>query len=68
MYASPIVPVLHRWLRRTCPAVHAVRATAVVTVVEALVLGAKLALTPLGRNLRGAAYTKHSIKRGLDPS
>jgi len=63
MHASPVVPVLHRWLRRACPAVHAARATTVVTVVEALVLGAKLALTQLGRNLRGAAYAKHNIKR-----
>ncbi|MHB1329779.1 MAG: IS4 family transposase [Gemmatimonadales bacterium] len=63
MHASPIVPLLHRWLQRACPAVHAARATAVVTVVEALVLGAKLALTSLGRNLRSAAFAKHSIKR-----
>ena len=63
MHASPIVPLLHRWLQRACPAVHATRATAVVTVVEALVLGAKLALTHLGRNLRSAAFAKHSIKR-----
>jgi hypothetical protein len=63
MHASPIVPLLHRWLRCACPAVHATRATAVVTVVEALVLGAKLALTHLGRNLRSAAFAKHNIKR-----
>src|SRR5215211_5657846 len=66
MHASrgtPVGPLLHRWLRRACPAIHAVRATAVVTVVEALVLGAKLALTSLGRNLRSTAYPKHSIKR-----
>lgn len=63
MHASPVVPLLHRWLRRACPAVHAARAAAVVTVVEALVLGAKLALTHLGRNLRSAAFAKHSIKR-----
>ena len=63
MHASPIVPLLQRWLRRTCPAVHTARASAVVTVVEALVLGAKLALTHLGRNLRSAAFAKHSIKR-----
>src|SRR5215208_7172213 len=63
MHASPVVPLLRRWLRRACPAVHAVRATALVAVVEALVLGAKLALTHLGRNLRSAAYAKHSIKR-----
>jgi hypothetical protein len=63
MHASPVVPLLRRWLRQTCPAVHAARAAAVVAVVEALVLGAKLALTHLGRNLRSAAYPKHSIKR-----
>jgi hypothetical protein len=66
MHASPVVPLLRRWLRRACPPVYAARATAVVTVVEALVLGAKLALTHLGRNLRGAAfakYRKYRIKR-----
>src|SRR5215216_746446 len=66
MHASrgtPVVPVLDRWLRRACPAIHAVRATAMVSVVEALVLGAKLALTPLGRDLRSRAYAKHNIKR-----
>ena len=63
MHASPVVPLLDRWLRRTCPTIHAVRATAIVTVVEALVLGAKLALTALGRNLRTRAFAKHSIKR-----
>ena len=60
---SPLVPVLDRWLRRACPAIHAVRRAAVVTAVEALVLGAKLALTSLGRNLRSGAFAKHSIKR-----
>lgn len=63
MHASPVVPLLDRWLRRACPTIHAVRATALVTVVEALLLGAKLALTSLGRNLRSAAFAKHSIKR-----
>ena len=63
MHASPIVPLLHRWLRHACLAVHAARAMAVVTVVEALVLGAKLALTALGRNLRRAAFATHSIQR-----
>jgi len=60
MHASPL---LHRWLRRACPAIHAVRTTAVVAVVDALLLGGKLTLTHLGRNLRSAAFAKHSIKR-----
>jgi Transposase DDE domain len=63
MHASTVVPLLQRWLRRACPAVHAARATAVVKVVEALLLGGKLTLTHLGRNLRSAAFAKHSIKR-----
>ena len=63
MRASPVVPLLRGLLRRACPAVHAVRAAAVVAAVEALVLGAKLALTHLGRNLRSAAFAKHSTKR-----
>src|ERR671932_186289 len=63
MHASPIVPLLHRWLRRACPAVHAARATAVVTVVEAVVLGATLALTHLGRNLRSAAFERSPSTR-----
>ena len=66
MHAStvlPVLPVLHRWLRRACPAIHAARTTAVVKVVEALLWGGKLTLTHLGRNLRSAAFVKHSIKR-----
>ena len=55
--------VLRRWLRRACPGIHAVRRAAVAQVVEALVLGGKLTLTHLGRNLRSAAFVKHSIKR-----
>jgi hypothetical protein len=55
--------VLRRWLRQACPGIHAVRRTAVVAVVEALVLGGKLTLTHLGRNLRSSAFVKHSIKR-----
>jgi hypothetical protein len=60
MHASPL---LHRWLRKACPRIHAVRRAAVVKVVEALLLGGKLTLTHLGRNLRSTAFVKHSIKR-----
>jgi|SRR5215208_853773 len=63
MHASPFLSVLRRWLRRACPGIHAARAAAVVTVVEALLLGGKLTLTHLGRNLRGSAFAKHGIKR-----
>jgi hypothetical protein len=50
-------------LRQACPGIHAARLAVVVRVVEALVLGGKLTLTHLGRNLHSAAYVKHSIKR-----
>src|SRR5215208_6808354 len=63
MHASPFLSVLRRWLRRACPGIHAARAAAVVTVVEALLLGGKSTLTHLGRNLRGSAFAKHGIKR-----
>jgi hypothetical protein len=57
--------VLHRWLRGACPGIHAARTAALAKVVEALLLllGGKLTLTHLGRNLRSAAFPKHSIKR-----
>ncbi|MGC4089958.1 MAG: IS4 family transposase [Polyangiaceae bacterium] len=41
---------------------HAVRAMALVRVVQALVLGGKAALTHLGRNRAGSAHVKHHIK------
>src|SRR5215217_2684762 len=63
MHASPGLPLLERWLRRACPAIHAARIAAVIAVVEALVRGGKLTLTHLGRNLASAAFPKHGIKR-----
>src|SRR5919201_5369236 len=63
MHASPGLPLLQRWLRRVCPAIHAARIAVVVAVVEALVRGGKLTLTHLGRNLSSAAFPKHGIKR-----
>lgn len=63
MHASRGLPLLEQWLRRACPAIHAARSAAVVAVVDSLVRGGKLTLTHLGRNLSGAAFPKHAIKR-----
>lgn len=54
--------VLSRWLDQRALIGHAMRATALVRVVEALVLGGKAALTQLGRNRAGNAHVKHHIK------
>jgi hypothetical protein len=63
MHASPVVPLLRRRLRRACPAGHAGRVSAIVTVVEAVVRGARLALTRLGRDLRSAAFAAPGFVR-----
>jgi len=63
MHASPGLPLLERWLRSACPAIHAARVAAVVAVVGTLVRGGKLALTHLGRNLASAAFAQHNITR-----
>ena len=57
-----VTQVLSRWLRQRLVVGHAMRATALVRVVQALVLGGKAALTQLGRNRTGSAGVKHHIK------
>ena len=54
--------VLSRWLEQRTVVGHAMRATALVRVVQALVVGGKAALTQLGRNRAGTAHVKHHIK------
>ncbi len=53
---------LTQWLGERGVIKHSIRAAALVRVVGALLMGAKLALTQLGRGLRGTAHTKHEIK------
>src|SRR5436190_351294 len=57
-----VTQVLSRWLGERLVVGHAMRATALVRVVQALVLGGKAALTQLGRNRTGSAGVKHHIK------
>lgn len=54
--------VLSRWLEERSVIGHAMRAMALIRVVQALVLGGKAALTHLGRNRAGSAHVKHHIK------
>lgn len=53
---------LSRWLEQREVVGHATRVTALVRVVQALVMGGKAALTQLGRNRAGTARVKHHIK------
>lgn len=54
--------VLSRWPEQRAVIGHAMRALALVRVVQALVMGGKAALTQLGRNRAGDAHVKHHIK------
>lgn len=54
--------ILSRWLNDHSVIGHAVRAAALIRVVQALLVGGKLSLTYLGRNLSGTAHVKHQIK------
>lgn len=55
--------ILHRTLIKCCRETHAKRLTSLLAAVEAAVLGSKLALSDLGRGLRGQVAIKHNIKR-----
>ena len=54
--------LLSRWLEQREVIGHAMRAMALVRVVQALVMGGKAALTQMGRNRAGEAHVKHHIK------
>lgn len=54
--------VLSRWLENRAVIGHVARARALITTVQALLLGGKASLTTLGRNRSGDAHVKHHIK------
>lgn len=54
--------VLSRWLEQRTVVGHAMRAAALVRVLQALVLGSKATLSQLGRGRAGTAQVKHHIK------
>ena len=58
-----ILKVLHRTLFDSVPSIHQTRSRALAATVGALLNGAFLTVTALGRGLDSAARTKHNIKR-----
>ena len=55
--------ILHQQLAASCPEIHAKRLTSLLAAVDAAVSGSCLALSELGRGLRGRVAVKHNIKR-----
>jgi hypothetical protein len=58
----PGIRLLHKWLRDACPSIHRARLSALVKVVHGLLVGGRLTLTGLGRQLQTSAFAKHNIK------
>lgn len=54
---------LHTRLSKACPEMYLKRLVALLKGVEAVVWGAPLTLTGMGRGLRSPAFAKHNIKR-----
>jgi hypothetical protein len=54
--------VLHKWLRDAGPSLHKARLSALVKVVHGLLVGGRLTLTDLGRQLQTSAFAKHTLK------
>jgi len=54
--------ILSQWLNNHAVIGHAVRAAALLRVVQAVLTGGRLSLTHLGRSLDGPARMKHQIK------
>lgn len=54
--------LLKNWFERNGAIQHRSRLTALLRIVEAALLGGKLALTDLGRHRTGNAFVKHHIK------
>lgn len=59
----PTLTSIHAFIARHCPHIHATRLQVLFEVIGVVLRGAPLALTSLGRGVRGAAYIKHKIKR-----
>jgi hypothetical protein len=57
------IEILHNSLVNYCPEIHLKRVNSLIVGCHALLLGNRLTLTELGRNIDSQCRTKHSIKR-----
>lgn len=57
------VAVLHKPLQKAIPSIHGARLQALMAAVGAVLCGAQISITSLGRSLSNAAFVKHKIKR-----
>jgi|SRR5579871_2630226 len=57
------IAVLHKHLQKAVPSIHRTRLQALMAAVGAVLCGAQVSITSLGRSLSNAAFVKHKIKR-----
>lgn len=57
------IDLLHKRLHKAVPSIHLARLAALMAAVGAVLGGAQVSITSLGRNLASRAYDKHKIKR-----
>lgn len=55
--------LLHKLLRKSLPFIHSTRLSALMDAVESLLIGKKLSLTLLGRNMVSQAKERHCIRK-----
>ena len=55
--------VLHTHLQKAVPSIHRTRLQTLMAAVDAVLCGAQISITSLGRSLSNAAFVKHKVKR-----
>jgi hypothetical protein len=57
------IALLHKQLQKAVPSIHRTRLKALMAAVGAVLCGAQVSITSLGRGLSNTAFLKHKIKR-----
>lgn len=57
------IALLHKRLQKAVPAIHRTRLNALMAAVGAVLCGAQVSITSLGRRVSNTAFVKHKIKR-----